>query len=113
MRGVELGRWLWVGPGVRYSRVFLPWAPRENVMLLRVAANQRVISHSHGGEEFTQVLQGGFTDSTGHYAAGDMAEADGDLVHQPWAGAEGCLCLAALEGGLRLPWLRRFTRRTA
>ncbi len=112
LRGAEIGRWLWVGPGIRYSRVRLPWAPNENVMLLRVGGSRRVIPHSHGGAEFTQVLHGGFTDSTGHYGPGDMAEADHDLAHQPAADPEGCICLAALEGGLRLPWRGwRTTRR--
>ncbi|GAN79133.1 ChrR family anti-sigma-E factor [Acidocella aminolytica] len=113
LAGAEISRWLWVGPGVRYSRVRLPWAPNDNVMLLSVAANRRVIAHSHGGSEFTQVLQGSFSDETGHYGAGDMAEEDNDTNHQPRANDDGCLCLAALEGGLRLPWLTRLTRRFA
>ncbi len=104
LHGTRIGRWLWLGRGLRYSRVRLPWAPEANVMLLRVAPNRRVITHSHGGAEFTQVLHGGFYDATGHYEAGDLAEADEHLSHQPCAGPQGCICLAALEGGLRLPW---------
>ena len=108
----RLGRWLWAGPGVRYRRVSLPWAPEANVMLLRVAANCRVIRHSHAEMELTQVLQGGYSDETGHYGPGDIAEADAALLHQPRADPEGCLCLAALEGGLRLDgWLGRLQRR--
>ncbi len=82
-------------------------------MLLRVAANRRVLSHSHGGAEFTQILHGSFQDETGQYAAGDLAEEDEHTNHQPHAGPQGCLCLASLEGGLRLPWLNRLTRRFA
>jgi putative transcriptional regulator len=107
LRGAEIGRWLWIGPGVRYSRVRLPWAPEQNVMLLRVAGGRKVIHHTHGGAEFTQVLWGGFRDETGHYGPGDIGEADETLAHQPVADPEGCICLAALEGGLRLPWLTR------
>jgi putative transcriptional regulator len=107
LRGAEIGRWLWVGRGVRYSRVRLPWAPGGNVMLMRIAPNRRVLAHSHGGAEFTQVLHGTFTDATGQYGPGDMAEADSDLAHQPRADGDGCICLAALEGGMRLPWLSR------
>lgn len=107
LRGAAIGRWLWIGPGIRYSRVRLPWAPWENVMLLRVAGGRRVPRHSHGGVELTQVLWGGFSDHTGHYGAGDIGETDETVEHQPIADPEGCLCLASLEGGLRLPWLTR------
>lgn len=107
LRGTAIGRWLWIGPGVRYSRVRLPWAPQENVMLLRVAGGRRVLRHSHGGAELTQVLWGGFSDHTGHYGPGDIGETDETVEHQPVADPEGCLCLASLEGGLRLPWLTR------
>ena len=111
--GTEIGRWLWIGPGIRYSRVRLPWAPKENVMLLRVAANRPVIAHSHGGLELTQILRGSYIDATGHYQVGDMAEEDNESNHQPRAGTQGCLCVAALEGGLRLPWLSRLIGRSA
>jgi putative transcriptional regulator len=107
LRGTGIGRWLWIGPGIRYSRVRLPWAPRENVMLLHVSGGRRTPYHSHGGAELTQVLWGGFSDHTGHYGPGDIGETDETTTHQPVADAEGCLCLASLEGGLRLPWLRR------
>ena len=112
LAGCGIGRWLWAGPGVRYSRVSLPWAPEANVMLMRVAANRQVIRHSHAETELTQVLYGSYSDATGQYGPGDMAEADDTLLHQPRAEAEGCICLAALEGGLRLDgFLGRLQRR--
>lgn len=107
LRGAEIGRWLWIGRGLRYSRVQLPWAPEQNVMLLKVSGGRRVIHHSHGGMELTQVLWGGFHDETGQYGAGDIGEADETIEHQPVADPEGCICLASLEGGLRLPWFTR------
>jgi putative transcriptional regulator len=112
LAGCDIGRWLWFGPGVRYSKVRLPWAPESNVMLLRVAANRAVIRHTHAVHELTQILHGGYSDSTGQYGPGDMAEGDETLIHQPKADAEGCICLAALEGGLRLDgWMERLQRR--
>lgn len=112
LHGARIGGWRWVGRGIRFSRVRLPWAPDQMMMmLLRVRGGCRVLHHSHGGLEFTQVLAGGFNDHTGHYQAGDFAEADDDCEHQPVADAEGCICLAALEGGLRLPWLDRLLNR--
>jgi putative transcriptional regulator len=92
--------------------VRLPWAPEANVMLLRVAANRAVFPHTHAAHELTLILRGGYSDCTGTYGPGDMADADATLLHQPWADAEGCLCLAALEGTMRLDgWLGRWQRR--
>ncbi len=112
LAGCEIGRWWWLGRGIRYSQVRLPWAPEANVMLLRVAANRAVFPHTHAAHELTQILRGGYSDCTGTYGPGDMADADDTLLHQPWADAEGCLCLAALEGPMRLDgWLGRWQRR--
>ncbi len=107
LRGAQIGRWLRIGRGLRYSRVRLPWAPEQNVMLLKVAGGRKVLHHSHGGMELTQVLWGGFHDETGQYGPGDIGEADETTEHQPIADPEGCVCLASLEGGLRLPWFTR------
>jgi putative transcriptional regulator len=108
----EIGRWYWLGRGVRYSQVRLPWAPEANVMLLRVAANCAVFRHTHARHELTQILHGGYSDCTGQYGPGDMAEGDEALLHQPRADEEGCICLGALDGGLVLGgWLGRLQRR--
>jgi putative transcriptional regulator len=112
LEGCDIGRWLWFGRGIRYSAVRLPWAPEANVMLLRVAANRAVVTHTHAAHELTLILRGGYSDGTGQYAPGDMAEGDDTLLHRPWADEEGCLCLAALEGKMRLDgWLGRWQRR--
>jgi putative transcriptional regulator len=112
LAGCDIGRWWWFGRGIRYSKVRLPWAPEANVMLLRVAANRAVFPHTHAAHELTLILRGGYTDSTGTYGPGDMADADDSLLHQPSADDEGCLCLAALEGPMRLDgWLGRWQRR--
>ncbi len=107
----DIGSWLWVGRGVRYSPVRLPWAPKANVMLLRVAANRPMLRHTHSAHELTLVLRGGYSDCTGQYGTGDMAEGDGALLHQPRADAEGCISLVAIEGRVlltgRLGWWQR------
>lgn len=111
LKGADIGRWVWVGWGIHHSRVRLPWAPEQNMMMFRVGSGRRVLHHSHGGAEFTQILAGAFSDETGHYVAGDIAETDETVQHQPVAGPDGCICLAALEGGLRFPWLDRLLHR--
>lgn len=112
LAGCDIGRWMWFGRGIRYSQVRLPWAPDANVMLLRVAANRAVVTHTHTAHEMTLILRGGYSDCTGQYGPGDMHEADDSVLHQPHADEEGCLCLAALEGRLCLDgWLGRLQRR--
>ena len=72
------------------------------VRLLRIPAGKLVPSHSHDGMELTLVLNGAFSDSTGHYVRGDLQEADGLLEHQPQAAAgEDCICLAVTDAPLR------------
>lgn len=70
--------------------------------LLRIPAGKPVPAHTHRGLEFTLVLSGAFSDTTGRYARGDMQEADDSLDHQPWAEpGEDCICLAITEAPLR------------
>ena len=50
--------------------------------------------HRHVGEEFTVVLQGGYTDSTGNYGVGDFAVGPGPEQHEPIADpGEPCIAL--------------------
>lgn len=112
LAGCDIGPGLWLGWGVRCSPVHLPWAPAAKVLLLRVAANRRIFRHTHAVHELTLVLRGGYSDGTGQYGTGDMAEGDAELLHQPRADAEGCTCLIALEGRLLLDgWLGWWQRR--
>ncbi|MEM7026181.1 MAG: ChrR family anti-sigma-E factor [Pseudomonadota bacterium] len=71
--------------------------------LLKIKAGTAMPSHTHAGNEMTLVLQGGFSDVTGHYVRGDVAEADSDVDHRPIADeGEDCLCLAVTDAPLRL-----------
>ena len=99
----EIGPWRFVQPGFRISRVSIPGEPEANVILLKVGAGRQAPQHGHKGVEYTQVLSGAFSDSLGHYAAGDCIEADDDIDHQPTVdGDHECICLAAVDGRLRL-----------
>jgi putative transcriptional regulator len=80
LRGVE---GLDLGPGVSGAGV---------AQLLRVQPGAGIPRHSHGGEELTLVLSGGFTDEVGHFGPGDVVIADAALTHHPLADAgEPCL----------------------
>jgi putative transcriptional regulator len=58
------------------------------------------------------ILQGGYTDATGDYAAGDIAEGDSALDHTPVASpGPDCICLIATTGRVRAhTWLARLVQ---
>ena len=70
--------------------------------LLSIPPGQAVPDHGHNGLELTLVLQGGFSDETGHFNVGDVEVADNDLDHTPIADAgPPCIVLAATDAPLR------------
>jgi len=103
LRRCAIGPWRFVQPGLRIAMVTPPGETEASAMLMRVSAGRRMPKHTHDGVEFTQVLSGVFYDSTGRYLTGDYIEADDEVEHQPVADeAQDCICLAAIEGRLRL-----------
>ncbi|MEC7761066.1 MAG: ChrR family anti-sigma-E factor [Pseudomonadota bacterium] len=93
-------KWKRLGGGVRQCIIDMD---REgSARLLHIPAGRPVPEHTHGGLELTLVLQGGFSDSTGHFDVGDVEVADDDLEHVPMADAGvDCICLAATDAPLR------------
>jgi len=103
MRGCSVGRWRVVQPGLRIATVTAPGEASASAMLIRVGAGRRMPRHTHDGVEYTLVLNGEFSDESGLYGPGDYVEGDESLVHQPVAAvAQDCLCLAAIEGRLKM-----------
>lgn len=104
LAGCDIGPWRFVHPKLRWARVGVPDAPRERVILLKIAPGCGAPAHGHGGLELTQVLYGAFSDGHGFYGPGDLVEADETVTdHQARATAESdCLCLAAMEKPLRI-----------
>jgi len=92
----------WVAPGAWVAAVDTPHAPQDRVYLLRLGAGTPAARHRHSGAEFCTVLTGAYRDELGLFAAGDFAQADGDLNHQPKVEPGGeCICLFATEGRLK------------
>ena len=58
------------------------------------------------------MLTGSFSDSLGRYRAGDCVEMGDEVDHRPVVDRDGeCICLAAVEGRLRLSgWIGRLIR---
>lgn len=70
----------------------------HRVSLLRLEPGQGLPMHRHAGSEYTVVLQGGYTDSTGSYGVGDFAVGPGADQHRPIADpGAACIALIVLE----------------
>jgi len=70
----------------------------RRVSLLRLAPGKGLPVHRHIADEFTIVLQGGYTDNTGNYGVGDFAVGPGPQEHEPIADAgEPCIALIVVE----------------
>ncbi|MBD9650293.1 cupin domain-containing protein [Ensifer sp. ENS09] len=102
LRGCNIGRWRWIGPGMKMSRVGVPQDPDANLILLKVGPGRALPDHGHVGTEFTYIVSGSYTDRFGTFGPGDLAEMDEDVEHRPVVdnGAD-CICLAAMEGKMR------------
>lgn len=98
---VSDAKWQRLGLGAYQAAIPLEGAS-EVARLLRIPAGRPVPEHTHRGQELTLVLAGAFDDVTGHYARGDLQDADETLAHQPHA-APGmdCICLAVTDAPLR------------
>ena len=93
----------WKRSGRGLEEVSLLREDDVRISLLRIRAGQKVPSHTHGGDELTLVLSGGYSDGDTHYGKGDVSLADGATDHAPIADDDGpCLCLTVRRGATRL-----------
>ena len=98
-------KWRWMGPGMHFIRKVGPTG--GTMVMLRIGPGKRMPVHGHGGNEITQILSGAYDDALGRFAAGDVADLDGDTEHQPvTAAGVPCICVSALDAPLRFNgWL--------
>lgn len=90
-------RWKRRGKGVETAAVPMDRAG-YSAYLLRIQPGHSVPVHTHGGIEFTMVLEGAYHDGEEHFAKGDLQIADASINHQPVADrGEVCLCFAVLD----------------
>lgn len=102
--GLDGLTWRRMGAGIESATVLE--TPVARAHLFRIGGGVRIPDHGHRGNELTLVLAGGFTDPSGHYKRGDVANAGSDTEHHPVADAdETCLCLAVTDAPLRLTGL--------
>ncbi|HTY92298.1 MAG TPA: ChrR family anti-sigma-E factor [Steroidobacteraceae bacterium] len=110
--GCVMRPWRWIGPGMLMRDVEVPHQAAGRVFLLKIAAGRSLPEHSHGADEFTQVLAGSFEDGRSVFGPGDFDETGPSVVHRPVvAPGQECICLAYLGAPLRFE--SRLTRTMA
>ena len=93
--------WCTILPGIKRCRI--EQGARGEASFLRCQPGAAIPWHTHAGLEAVLVLQGAFSDASGHYAAGDIEVADGSVEHRPVADREGeCIIFLVLEAPVRL-----------
>jgi len=100
-------RWRRVAPGVQ--RIRASGIDGGDLMLLRIAPGSKLPLHSHGGSELTMILDGAYDDLLGHFGPGDVADLDGETLHQPVTSpGVPCICVAATDAPLVFSsWMAR------
>lgn len=92
--------------GIQHYPLATSGTARGTTRLLRIAPGTFIPPHGHDGSELTVVLDGSFSDEIGRFQAGDLADLNGDVTHQPIADADGpCICLIATDAPLRFKGL--------
>lgn len=98
--GLDALKWRRIGMGFRYAALKSDTGGRLG--LLQGPPGAATPHHGHGGDEFTMVLAGGYSDETQAFARGDVQWVDGDVTHrQVVSASESCLCLVLTRGGIR------------
>jgi putative transcriptional regulator len=91
-------KWSKKAPGIAVYDVPMAKGDKTHLKFLRIGKGKAMPEHGHGGEEITFILKGSYNDHTGRYVAGDVADLDEDIEHQPIVDSdEDCICIIATE----------------
>lgn len=103
-------KWRNIGFGV--ARMPLLKEGREKLYLLKSRPGLKMPLHTHHGEEWALILQGGYHVGEEGYVRGDVHREDETCTHRPIIDDDGeaCITLVASEGGVKFsnPALRIF-----
>ncbi len=93
--------WKPLAPGMKQVKIELG-DDAGNIRLLKISPGTCMPLHGHQGSELTMVLKGAYSDEIGCFKAGDVADTDPDIEHQPIVtGNEDCICLIATDAPLK------------
>jgi len=94
-RLAEAGHAPWRKLPAGFRALRIPFEDQSSrVWVVSAPGGRGPLAHSHVADEWTVVLEGGFTDETGTYAAGDFAYMGVGEQHRMIAEpGEGCVCV--------------------
>lgn len=88
--------WRRVAPGIRQHNLSEQHRRFGAFKLLHLAPGVVLSAHSHNDRELTYVVKGSYQDEIGRFKAGDIADLDGSVAHQPVVDTdEPCIALIA------------------
>lgn len=100
--GLSAVRWRPLVPGVAQYRLNAVESGAGSIRLLRIAPGVVIPEHTHEGTELTLILSGSYSDESGRFAAGDLADLDDTVHHRPMVdSSQPCICLVATDQPLR------------
>ncbi len=92
--------WKRLAPGISY--VDLPTQGTGASKLLKIDPGKSVLPHTHTGNELTMILKGSYSDEIGQFSAGDIADLDDEVSHQPLVDSqEPCICIISTDAPLK------------
>lgn len=99
-------KWKKLANGITHYQIPLSKTAQGDLRLIKIAPGTALPEHGHGGSELTLILRGAYSDKTGTYRTGDVADLTDNIEHQPVADAhDGCICLVATDSKLRFKTL--------
>ncbi|MCB1852859.1 MAG: ChrR family anti-sigma-E factor [Gammaproteobacteria bacterium] len=99
LSGIRWGSWV---PGIHQYRLKDVQSGAGSVRLLRIGPGVVIPEHIHAGSELTLILSGNYSDQTGHFGPGDLADLDDSVRHRPVVDSgQPCICLVATDQPLR------------
>ena len=104
--GDDLDKLEWKTMGLGVQQYDLKLGGVGAARLLRIQPGVSVPHHTHTGNELTLILRGSYSDEIGRFQAGDVADLDDQLEHQPIVDTEHeCICLIATDAPLKFSGL--------
>lgn len=101
-RPLESLEWRRLAPGIKQFN--LSSEPRSSgaFKLLHLSPGVVLSGHTHNERELTFLVSGSYQDEIGRFRAGDIADLDGNVVHQPVVDTdEPCIALIATDSPVR------------
>lgn len=95
-------KWRFMAPGIHQYRLNEMQSGAGSVRLLRIAPGVEIPEHTHAGTELTLILSGSYSDHTGRFGPGDLADLDDSVRHRPVVDSgQPCVCLVATDRPLQ------------